>query len=117
MTKDFDTELANIDNMVKVYSEQADSIRDDVSEYEKGVKEMREMTAKLEEINQPKKKWWEYLGIKPAKQKFMFEIEGRPKFTEQELAERRAFLDGFDAGRTDGDAHTAYKLWRKLTNK
>ena len=87
------------------------------SEWDKGMKEMRDITQKIAEINKPKKRWYEYLGVKPVKRKFSFEIDGRPQYTDQELAERRAFLDGFDAGRTDGDAHTAYKLWRKLTGK
>jgi len=109
--------MSDIDNMVRVRLEQADSIRGDVSDYEKGVIEMRRLANKLDEINQPKKRWYEYLGVKPVPRRFTFEIKDRPTFTEQELAERRAFLDGFDAGRTDGDAHTAYKLWRKLTGK
>ena len=88
------------------------------SEWDKGTKEMREISQKIAEINKPKKRWYEYLGVKPAQPKpFMFDIEGRPAFTDRELAERRAFLDGYENGRRDGDSHEAYKLWRKITNK
>ena len=85
-----------------------------LSEWDKGAQEMREISNKLAEIDKPKKRWYEYLGVKPVQQKFTFEIEGRIEFTEEELAERRAFLDGFNEGRKDGDAHKAYKLWRTM---
>ena len=85
-----------------------------LSEWDKGAQEMREISNKLAEIDKPKKRWYEYLGVKPAQQKFTFAIEGRIEFTEEELAERRAFLDGFNEGRKDGDAHKAYKLWRTM---
>ena len=77
-------------------------------------KDMVDTITMIEENSKPTKRWWHYLGIKPVQQKFTFEIEGRPTFTEEELAERRAFLDGFNEGRKDGDAHKAYKLWRKM---
>jgi len=78
------------------------------------LEDMKQQMQRIEENMKPTKRWWHYLGIKPVKPKFMFEIEGRPTFTEQQLAERRAFLDGYCAGRQDGDAGPAYKLWRKM---
>ena len=68
----------------------------------------------IEENSKPTKRWWHYLGVKPVKPRFTFIIDGRPEFTAEELAERRAFLDGYDAGRVDGDSHKAYKLWAKM---
>jgi len=65
----------------------------------------------VKENSKPTKRWWHYLGIKSSKPKFTFIIDG-PEFTVEELAERRAFLDGYSAGRTDGDSHKAYKLWQ-----
>lgn len=110
----YEKDIDDITNYINVCTEQAQSIRDDISEYDKGVNEMRQIADRIEKINSPKKRWYEYLGVKPVKQRFTFEIEGRPVFTEQELAERRAFLDGYDAGRKDGDSHKAYKLWHKM---
>lgn len=67
----------------------------------------------VEENSKPTKRWY-HRFYKPKQQEFMFEIEGRPVFTEQELAERRAFLDGYSSGRVDGDAHKAYKAWKTM---
>ncbi len=68
----------------------------------------------IEKNSKPTKRWWHYLGIKPVKPRFTFIIDGRPEFTAEELAERRVFLDGYSAGRVDGDCHMAYKLWKKM---
>ena len=75
--------------------------------------DMKRAISIIDENSKPTKRWW-HAFIKPTQPKTMFEIEGRPIFTEKELAERRAFLDGYSAGRTDGDCHEAYTLWRKM---
>jgi hypothetical protein len=77
--------------------------------------DMKRVITVVEENSKPTKRWWHYLGIKPRQPAIKIEgIENLPTFTEQELAEKRAFLDGFNAGRTDGDPGPAYKLWRKM---
>lgn len=112
--------MADIDNMVRVRLEQADSIRGDVSEYDKGVIEMRRLANKLEEINTPKKRWWHFwLGIKPVPKPMTSAIYEMTygtttPFTENEISERDAFLAGYEAGRRDGDAHAAHRLWLKI---
>ncbi len=77
------------------------------------LEDMKQQIRMIEENSKPTKRWW-HRFIKPSPPAFLFEIEGRPTFTEEELAERRAFLDGFEAGRKDGDAGPAYKLWRRM---
>lgn len=107
----FEKEMEAMDKHIEICKEQAHRIRDEVSAYDRGVEELRQMSTKIEEINQSKKRWWHFFK---SPSPHTFEIEGRPVFTEQQLAERRAFLDGYDAGRKDGDKHDAYNLWRKM---
>ena len=75
--------------------------------------DMMRMMDIIEENSKPTKRWW-HRFYTPKQPQFTFEIEDRPTFTEQELAERRAFLDGYSAGRKDGDPGPAYKLWKKM---
>ena len=75
--------------------------------------DMERMMKIVEENSKPEKRWWHFF-FKPSQPEFTFDVEGRPTFTEQELAERRAFLDGYSAGRRDGNAHEAYKLWKRM---
>ena len=85
-----------------------------IAEREEALHEdMKRVINVVEENSKPTKRWWHHI-IKPTQPKFLFDIEDRPTFTKEELAERRAFLDGFDAGRSDGDSHKAYKLWAKM---
>jgi len=112
--------MADIDNMVSVRLEQADSIRDDISEYDEGVIEIRKLANKLDEINNPKKKWWQFFKKETPKPlvSAIYEMtygDNQPAApTEIELAEKQAYLDGFSEGRHDGDAMKAYRLWRKM---
>ncbi len=83
-----------------------------IAERDEALKEdMKRVIDVVAENSKPTKRWWHYFK-KPTP--MTFDIPGRPIFTEQELAERRAFLDGFDSGRKDGDSHEAYKLWKKM---
>ena len=76
--------------------------------------DMADTITMIEENSRPTKRWWHRFVTVRRHSWPQFEIKDRPVFTEEQLAERRAFLDGFDAGRADGDSHKAYRLWARM---
>ena len=76
--------------------------------------DMIRMMNVVEENMQPTPRWW-HRFIKPKMERIVVEVPDNVHvLTEQEQAERRAFLDGYNAGRQDGDAGPAYKLWYRI---
>jgi hypothetical protein len=73
--------------------------------------DMKRVINVVKENSKPTKRWWH---VFKKSSPMTFDIPGRPTFTKEELAERRAFLDGYGEGRKDGDSHEAYKLWKKM---
>ena len=76
--------------------------------------DMERMMVIVEENSVPEKRWWHFF-VKPKQEAVVIHYEEDTMvLSEQDRLERRAFLDGYSEGRKDGDAHKAYKLWRKM---
>ncbi len=114
MTDKYEESMAEMDKKIAAIEFEADLLKKTIEDDMKSKDETQALMEKIEEINAPEKRWYHRFFPKKKQQPFVFQIEGRPEFTEQELAERRAFLDGYSAGRVDGDAHKAYRLWKKM---
>lgn len=91
-----------------------------MSKVDEEVKEMRELMDKTDPLLSEKEPF--LTRINPFKKSRkditsnIYELTyGHPEpFSEQELAERRAFIDGYEAGRKDGSSKEAYRLWKKM---
>lgn len=89
-------------------------LTDEIDAHEKQVLEMRELMNKTNSVLESKRnKFFDLFKKKPKSITSSIHELTYP-FAEQELAERRAFLDGYEAGRKDSDSHKAYGLWRQL---
>lgn len=76
--------------------------------------DMMRMMEVVEKNSAPKKRWWHFF-IKPKQERIVIQYgEGTPVLSEQDKIDRQIFLEGYNEGRKDGDAHAAYKLWYRI---